>query len=426
MKSWLLTSILLGIIVGAILPTRFAFAGEAEAPNYVPGPENSYTLEQPFGGVSSVKNIAAYIQLVYQFGLGIIGIMATVLIMFGGVKWISAAGNESIIGDAKEIIIAAVTGLTIALLSYIILLIINPQLVNISVSILKIPKAESCPIPTLVDITDGPGLKGHGAKTCPNLLNELNKVAASMSNPANAATYCKDCVIEVGNSYRDAKSQKKIYDNYLACVDQGYIKGDGTRIKAGSPPGGLGYCAKAAPTCDSNHVKGMAADLYFTVPDNMALMRALKSSELGDKTFNNGNSGGTVNYGSGGASCSSTKDPRMCQAQYKLYTVMLSGKFSNYDGEWWHFDLNKSVGCGDTVVATTCTTNATTGKADNAYCLTSASGSTPASYSYATCTNSASVCTSPASMVNPGTCGAATHNHFSITSATVVPACVAN
>src|SRR3989338_8645953 len=96
-------------------------AGDANASVYVSGPEDKYTLEQPFGGTAAVANLGEYIQLVYQFALGVVGIFAVVLIMFGGLRWISAAGNESVIGEAKEIITSAVTGLAIALLSYIIL-----------------------------------------------------------------------------------------------------------------------------------------------------------------------------------------------------------------------------------------------------------------------------------------------------------------
>lgn len=105
----------------------------AEELNYVS--EISYDLEQPIGGVSSVSSAGDYLQIIYQFALGIVGIMAVVLIMFGGIRWISAAGNEQIISDAKEIIVAAVIGLAIALLSYSILVFINPRFTAITFSL---------------------------------------------------------------------------------------------------------------------------------------------------------------------------------------------------------------------------------------------------------------------------------------------------
>lgn len=101
--------------------------------NYVS--EISYDLEQPIGGAYSVSSAGEYLQIMYQFALGIVGIIAVVLIMFGGLRWISAAGNEQTIGDAKEIIVAAVVGLVIALLSYSILVFINPRFTQITFSL---------------------------------------------------------------------------------------------------------------------------------------------------------------------------------------------------------------------------------------------------------------------------------------------------
>ncbi len=87
-----------------------------------------YNLEQPFAGEDKITSSSQYINAVYRFALGIVGIIAVVLIMFGGLRWMAAAGNESIITEAKEIVTSAVTGLVIALLSYVILAFINPQI----------------------------------------------------------------------------------------------------------------------------------------------------------------------------------------------------------------------------------------------------------------------------------------------------------
>ncbi|MBI2415214.1 MAG: hypothetical protein HYV33_00960 [Candidatus Kerfeldbacteria bacterium] len=58
--------------------------------------------------------------------------------MFGGMQWVTAAGNEQKITSAKEIITSALAGLIIALLSYTILLFVNPTLVNITLDVSKI------------------------------------------------------------------------------------------------------------------------------------------------------------------------------------------------------------------------------------------------------------------------------------------------
>lgn len=415
------------IVVALVLPGHFAMAGdqcgttdfdEKSAPVEYVGNNINYTLEQPFGGVSSVASFAAYVQLVYQFGLGIIGIMATVLIMFGGVKWISAAGNESIIGDAKEIIIAAVTGLTIALLSYIILLIINPQLVNISLNIIKIPVSTACSYadPETEVIPNITGLNGNGRSLCKGAVTALEHVADIMVNGTDGAGplpgTCPGCVLDVSSGVRTHEDQAKLRSCYDRAVASGVTDG-------GSCPADCTTCNLAEKVCCSEHEHAKAVDIGLTkvgLTDYAATTAGFRKTK-----YNNGGAGGAVNL----SGCTGTPDEALCKTEVLTNTVMTAtGAFKGISQEWWHFNFQGD--CGSQATATTCTTNATTGKADNAYCLTAASGSTPTSYSYATCTNSAPVCTSPASMVNPGTCGATTSNHFSITSATVVPACVAN
>ena len=66
------------------------------------------------------SNLPAFIQKAYSFSIGLIAIMAVIMIMIGGVKWILAAGNPGSIGDAQKTITAAVSGLVLALLSYAI------------------------------------------------------------------------------------------------------------------------------------------------------------------------------------------------------------------------------------------------------------------------------------------------------------------
>ncbi|MBI4407394.1 MAG: hypothetical protein HY565_02735 [Candidatus Kerfeldbacteria bacterium] len=97
-----------------------------------------YALEQPFAGEDRITSSSQYINAVYRFALGIVGIIAVVLIMFGGLRWMSAAGNESIVTEAKEIVTSAVIGLVIALLSYVILAFINPKILNFGFSPAKI------------------------------------------------------------------------------------------------------------------------------------------------------------------------------------------------------------------------------------------------------------------------------------------------
>ncbi len=50
--------------------------------------------------------------------LGFLGILAVVLILFGGFKWMTAAGNEDKVAEAKKLLVAGVIGLIIILAAY--------------------------------------------------------------------------------------------------------------------------------------------------------------------------------------------------------------------------------------------------------------------------------------------------------------------
>ncbi len=74
--------------------------------------------------------IAEYIAGIYKYAIGIVGILSAVVLMIGGILWIVAGGNATTIGEAKAWIGASLTGLVIALCSYLILYQVNPALVG--------------------------------------------------------------------------------------------------------------------------------------------------------------------------------------------------------------------------------------------------------------------------------------------------------
>lgn len=62
---------------------------------------------------------------IIDIALGFLGLIAVVIVLFGGFKWMTAAGNEDKVEEAKKILSAGVIGLVIvltawALTSYVI------------------------------------------------------------------------------------------------------------------------------------------------------------------------------------------------------------------------------------------------------------------------------------------------------------------
>lgn len=72
--------------------------------------------------------IAQYIRVIFIFFIWVVGIVATVMVVYGGIKWVAAAGNPSRINDARDVINSAIIGVIIALSSVVLLNIINPGL----------------------------------------------------------------------------------------------------------------------------------------------------------------------------------------------------------------------------------------------------------------------------------------------------------
>ena len=74
----------------------------------------------------------AFIADFYQYALVIGGILAFGVIVYGGIRYMTSAGNPSGQGDAKEWIQAAIMGILLLAGAYFILKVINPNLVNLN------------------------------------------------------------------------------------------------------------------------------------------------------------------------------------------------------------------------------------------------------------------------------------------------------
>ncbi|MFA6428621.1 MAG: pilin [Candidatus Buchananbacteria bacterium] len=94
--------------------------------------DKSAALQVDLGYGTVVANLETYIGWWYKLIMGTVGVLATIYIMWGGFKWLTAAGSSSQISDAQETIKAAIAGLLIALFSFSILYIINPNLLNLN------------------------------------------------------------------------------------------------------------------------------------------------------------------------------------------------------------------------------------------------------------------------------------------------------
>lgn len=68
------------------------------------------------------SDLQATVIAVIQWILGLLGLVAVIMILVGGFKWMTAGGNEEKIESAKKLLTAAIIGLIIVLLAWAIVI----------------------------------------------------------------------------------------------------------------------------------------------------------------------------------------------------------------------------------------------------------------------------------------------------------------
>jgi len=91
----------------------------------------SYTPMETIPGFATDGNFYNYIAAVYKFGIWGVGISALLMITIGGYMYMMSAANVASAEKAKGVITDAIIGLILALVSYLLLYEINPNLVRL-------------------------------------------------------------------------------------------------------------------------------------------------------------------------------------------------------------------------------------------------------------------------------------------------------
>lgn len=79
---------------------------------------------------SDTSVIAGMIKGFYNYGIGIAGILAAIMLMAGGIIWLTSAGSSEKVSQAKNLLGGSIIGLVILFGSWIMLRTINPALVD--------------------------------------------------------------------------------------------------------------------------------------------------------------------------------------------------------------------------------------------------------------------------------------------------------
>jgi hypothetical protein len=140
------------VILFSFTPLVYAQLGEYSVLTPLPNTTAPCTADP----TKSCTKLATYLPAVFSLSIGIGAAMAVVMITYGGILY---ATTDAINGkeEGKKYITDAIVGLLLILSSWIILVTINPNMVNFSL-ILPKPKV----IPDAGGITPGGGTPGNG------------------------------------------------------------------------------------------------------------------------------------------------------------------------------------------------------------------------------------------------------------------------
>lgn len=148
----------------------------------------NFTPQIPFGDtitsddIRAGSGIAKYITNVYKYAVSVVGILAAIVLMWGGVRWLTAGGNGDAVSDAKKWIEGALSGLILIMTSYMILYFVNPDLTNFKlIKITPIEVSEKA-------VTERPLIVGD---TCNQYLNTNNVINFNTGRTRPVSPSCR-------------------------------------------------------------------------------------------------------------------------------------------------------------------------------------------------------------------------------------------
>lgn len=159
----------------------------------------NYQLLEKIPGTSGLgSDLPGYVSAIYKIALIVVTLSAVLMLSVGGFMYLTSAGNTSSISSAKTVITDALIGLVIALSAWLVLYIINPDLVKVSLSTLPPVSGETYattpPVGTGTPGTCG-GLNPQSGINCGDASQKLSDVLACMKGKGITAS-----VSSVGDS----------------------------------------------------------------------------------------------------------------------------------------------------------------------------------------------------------------------------------
>lgn len=210
------------IITAIIFFSLFSFLTAVKAVEV----DIKFQPEVPLGDETEIMDIGptsigTYIKKVYNYGVALGSTLAIIVIMVGGVIWLTSGGSPERVTNAKTYIGGAIAGLVLLLGSYLLLQTINPQLVE-----LTLPDIPSI---TAVKVNCGWYAESNIPKNYTESKNPTNDCPLSEGTteaPSGKQCYCLDELGDCDPGYgqvtkEDFNSKANSNDCYSKSVSKG-------------------------------------------------------------------------------------------------------------------------------------------------------------------------------------------------------------
>jgi len=307
----------IGVVAPILASAQSTFKFEPVKPKLqieIPTLKFSDTIVTRVGGMPtqvSIPWIGDYIAAVYRFAVPAGAILATIIIMIGGVIWLTSGGADRL-STAKEWIGNATIGLVLLVGSYVVLNLINPDLVRFADLRVKIvqpepiaeesePESVNGSAPTDITRTTGDNIIGNRAVSAA-LLPALRAAAAALKG--------QNIQLSIASGFRSEETQRALI-------------AENCQNPAGSAtcnpkPGKAVTCmlTKGPESCP--HTTGRAVDAWGAIGGQQCIMQ---NECLADK-----------------AACRANA----CQAA--VIAAMRAQGFCNLTIEPWHFEMPQMSG----------------------------------------------------------------------------------
>ncbi len=188
----------------------------------IPGMKQLSTISCPAGEKCAIPWIGEYISGIYNYALSIVGILAAIMLMAGGLMWLISAGDSSKINQAKEIILGSISGLIILVISYIILAQINPGLVNFPALMISGVKKVELNLAVKRYDTTSFSYKDSPCATDIELANGVNFYATGYYKPTWEDSDNFRCVVAMQCSCPNGRDETKNCDSLYGKVKKNY------------------------------------------------------------------------------------------------------------------------------------------------------------------------------------------------------------